>query len=862
MDMNRRQFLKTTTTLGAIAALGIKLPLIAAAAERARRDVPEIPERYVKSTCAHCVNFCGINIKLENDVIRAIYPDPERAAYYNVGICPKGVSGMFNTYNPYRIKTPLKRTNPKKGIGENPRWVAISWEEAFDTISKKLEMIRKDDPRQLIWQHGHGKYLIGDKFPKAFVKAYGTPNLVHRTTVCEAARHVADELTWGYHGFLPDVDNCNLLLNFGANFFEAEQWARWLDHATTDAIERGMKMVVIEPRMSHTAAKADEWLPIRPGKDVLLLLGMAKQLIDADMIDVPFLTAYTNAPCLVGPDGHFLRDAEGKPLVWDINSQSARPFTVGVQPELETSQSINGVSYRTAFRVFADSLGGMTPEYVEKNAGIPANRVQSLAKELGKQARIGATVVVEGKKLRYRPVAIHTFRGLSAKQFGMQNWRAGLILQMLLGNIDAVGGINLHSVYKKPHYLEPSKAEYPPGRIDLQESVFFPHATHNVAQQVSESILNPNRYGLEYQPEMQIFYGTNRPFSTSRAREQFRSLTKTYNVVIEIVLSETAEMADIVLPDLTYLESWHLSPTRYTPYSKHTAIRQPVANVYNLPHDAYSILWELASRLGIRDEYIKQINKKWKLKNYPLSPGTDYSAREVVERLWQEKTKGKEFDYALEHAFKGKKLPAKDTYLKGVEAKFKGPDQPKMHFYAEQLIGSLEKVTETVRTKAISGIDLDDYRLAMAPLPEQAHGFPVPHIEAAGFPFYLITYKRMYRNQSGNTALNPVLNHALGDDTNENFVLINRTTAQNKKIDDGAMVTIETRIGKIEGRAKLTEGIRPDTLAVSYHYGQTSPSFPDDARKGLWVNSILESHPDVVSGMESFNDSKCKLYKS
>jgi len=862
MEMNRREFLKTTTTLGAIAALGIKLPLIAAAAERARRDVPDIPVRYIKSTCAHCVNFCGINIKLENDVIRAIYPDPERAAYYNVGICPKGVSGMFNTYNPYRIKTPLKRTNPRKGIGENPRWVAISWEEAFDTITRKLEAIRKDDPRKLIWQHGHGKYLIGDKFPKAFVKAYGTPNLVHRTTVCEAARHVADELTWGYHGFLPDVDNCNLLLNFGANFFEAEQWARWLDHATTDAIERGMKMVVIEPRMSHTAAKADEWLPIRPGKDVLLLLGMAKQLIDADMIDTPFLTAYTNAPCLVGPDSSFLRDAEGTPLVWDVNSQSARPFTVGVQPELKTNQSIKGTTYRTAFQVFSDSLGGMTPEYIEKTAGIPAHRVQSLAKELGKQARIGATVVVDGNKLRYRPVAIHTFRGLAAKQFGMQNWRAGLILQMLLGNIDAVGGINLHSVYKKPHYLEPSKAEYPPKRIDLQESVFFPHATHNIAQQVSESILYPSRYGLEYQPEMQIFYGTNRPFSTSRARDQFKSLAKTYNVVIDIVLSETAEMADIVLPDLTYLESWHLSPTRYTPYSKHTAIRQPVANVYNLPQDAYSILWELASRLGIRDEYIKQINKKWKLKKYPLNPGSDYTAREVVERLWREKTKGKEFDYALEHAFKGKKLPAKDTYLKGVEAKFKGPDQPKMHFYAEQLVGSLKMVSETVKTKGIREINLEDYRLAMAPLPEQAHGFPVPHIEAASYPFYLITYKRMYRNQSGNTALNPILNHALGGDTNENFVLINRATAQNRQIDDGAVVTIETRVGKIEGKAKLTEGIRPDTLAVSYHYGQQSPSFPDTAKKGLWVNSILESHPDVVSGMESFNDSKCKLYKS
>lgn len=861
MKMNRRDFLKTTTTLGAVAALGIKFPLIARAAARARENIPDIPTRYVKSTCAHCVNFCGINIKLENNVIRAIYPDPERAPYYNVGLCPKGVSGLFNTYNPYRIKTPLKRTNPKKGLNEDPRWVAISWNEAFATITKKLKAIRKDDPRKLIWQHGHGKYLIGDKFPKAFAKAFGTPNLVHRTTVCEAARHVADELTWGYHGFLPDVENCNLLLNFGANFFEAEQWARWLDHATTDAMERGMKMVVIEPRLSHTASKSDEWLPIRPGKDVLLLLGMAKQLIDSNTIDIPFLTSYTNAPCLVGPDGHFLRDAKGKALVWDMNSKSARPFSIGVQPALRTQQKINGINYRSAFEVFADSLENITPEYVEKNAGIPADKVKSLAQELGKQARIGATVVVDGQRLRYRPVAIHTFRGLAAKQFGMQNWRAGLIVQMLLGNIDAVGGINLHSVYKKPHYLEPSKAEYPPSRIDLQESVFFPHATHNIAQQVGESINHPERYGLQYRPEMQIFYGTNRPFSTSNAREQFKALAKTYNVVIDIVLSETAGMADIVLPDLTYLESWHLSPTRYTPYSKHIAIRQPVANVYNLPHDAYSIIWELASRLGMRDEYIKQINKKWKLKKQPFKPGKDYSAREAVEHLWLEKSNGKNFDYAVEHAFTGKKLKSKDTYLKGVEAKFKGPDQPKMYFYAEQLVGSLDNVKQTVKAKNIRKLDLDKYKLAMSPLPIKEHGFPTPHLEASRYPFYLITYKRMYRNQSGNTALNPILNHALGHDTNENFVLINRATARRQKIEDGTTVVIETRVGTVKGKAKLTEGIRPDTLAVSYHYGQQSAAFPDTAKKGIWINSVLESHPDVVSGMDSFNDSKCKLYK-
>ncbi|NIW85382.1 MAG: molybdopterin-dependent oxidoreductase [Gammaproteobacteria bacterium] len=831
-----------------------------AKAATAEQPAGEVTTRYVKSTCCHCVNFCGIEVKLENDVIRAVYPDKQRAAYYNVGICPKGVSGVFNTYNPHRVKKPLKRTNPKKGMDQDPGWVEISWEEAFENIAERLKSIRERDPRLLVWQHGHGKYLIGDKFPKAFVKAFGTPNLVHRTTTCEAARHVADEITWGYHGFLPDLKHCNLLLNFGANYYEGEQFSRWLDHATVDAQERGMKVVVIEPRQSHCAAKADQWIPIRPGTDVVLLLGMAKLLIDAGTIDETFLTGYTNATHLVRDDGFFARDAEGRELVWDTVSGTARPFGEDVIPALRGEYEAGG-RVRTAFEVFVESLGGITPDYVEEVTGIPVGTVEELTAELGRQARIGATVTLDGHTLRYRPVAAHTFRGLSAKEFGVQNWRAGLILQMLLGNLDAVGGLNLHAVYRQPKYFEPSKAEYPPSRIDLQDSVFFPHATHNVAQQVAVSMNDPQRFGLDYEPEMQIFYATNRPFSASDGRAQLKSLTKTFNVVIEIVMSELATMADIVLPDLTYLESWHLAPTRYTPQSSHVAIRQPVANAYNIPHDAYSILWELAKRLGIQDAYIENINKQWGLKDYPMQTGRDYSAREAVELLWKQKSKGTDFEYALEHGFKGKKLSVAETYLKGVEAKFHGAGQPKMNFYTEQLVASMAAIREKTEKHDISGIDLDYYRMALSPLPLREHGFPRPHREAKDYPFYLITYKRMYRNQSGNTALNPILN-ALGSDTDSNFVLINARAAAELRIADGDTVAIETRMGRVTGPAKVTEGIRPDTVAVSYHYGHLSKDFPEQARKGIWINSVLELHPDVVSGMNSFNDTKCKVYKA
>ncbi|MGA7979440.1 MAG: molybdopterin-dependent oxidoreductase [Chromatiaceae bacterium] len=862
MFISRRDFLKGTGAIGGLAALGAPLPTIAAAVRQSSEAAAASggsAVRHVKSTCVHCVNFCGIDVELKDGVIRAVYPDKDRAPYYNVGLCPKGVAAGFNTYNPYRVKTPLKRTNPKKGLDQDPGWVEISWDEAFDTIGKRLAKIKKEDPRKLIWQHGHGKYLIGDQFPKAFCKAFGTPNVVHRTTTCEAARHVADEVTWGYHGFLPDLEHCNLLLNFGGNYYEAEQWSRWLDHATVSAQERGMRIISVEPRLSHCASKADEWIPVRPGKDPVLILAMAKVLIDEGLIDEAFLTTYTNAPDLVGDEGRLLRDKDGNPLVWDTATNMAKPYTAGVVPALKGVYKVDGKQRKTAFQVLVDSLAEVTPEYAQEVADVPAETVRRTALAFGKAAMIGATVVMDGHSLRYRPVAVHTFRGLAAKEYGVQNWRAGLVLQMLVGNVDAVGGLNLHSVYHKPAYLEPSECEYPPSRVDLQQSVFFPHSTHNICQQVALTVLDPKGFGLEYVPEMQIFYGTNRPFSTSETAKQFAALAKTYNVVIDIVMTENATMADIVLPDLTFLEAWHLSPTRYTPQAKHTAIRQPVANVYNIPHDAYSVLWELSKRLGMRDDYIEAINKAWGLKTYPLEPGRDYQDRETVELIWKEKTKGLDFQYAIDHGFKGKMLSVEDTYLKGVEDKFKGPDKPKMFFYADQLPGSFAKIKETAKKHDLKGIDPAVYEIALSPLPRKEHAFPTPHREAKDYPFYLITYKRMYRNQSGNTSLNPILN-ALGPDTDTNFVLINRATAQSLGVAQGDFLIVESRIGKVKGAAKLTEGIRPDTVAVSYNYGQQSPDLPQYAKKGIWINSVLELHPDRVSGMNSFNDTKCKVY--
>lgn len=864
MNVTRRGFIKGMGAMAGATGLSFQIPGIALAAEKAEAAAvakSALGDQVVKSTCVHCVNFCGIEARVSDGVIRAIYPDKARADYYNWGICPKGASGVFNTYNPYRLKKPMKRTNPNKGMDQDPGWVEISWEEAFQTISDKLAKIKADNPAKFVWHHGHGKYTIGDQFPKAFCAAFGTPNVIHRTTTCESSRHVADELTWGYHGHLPDLEYTQLYLSFGSNPFEGEQWSRWLDHAIMDGKERGMKMIVIEPRFSHAAAKANEWIPVRPGKDAALILALCKQLIDNGGIDTGFLTTYTNATQLVGDDGLILKSTEGKPLVWDGIYKSARSYDdAGIDPALTGSFEINGKMYRTAFQVLADSLKDMTPEYAEEVAGVPAARIVSLAKEIAAAASIGSVMKIEGQNIRYRPVVAYTFRGLSAKEFGVQNARAALILNMLIGSPDAVGGLHLHDVMKNPAYLEASKCEYPPKRVDLAKTVYFPHGHHDVCQQVQYTVNDPKAYGLGYMPEMQIFFATNRPMSTSDALKQLDGMKKTFNVTIDIVNTETCQFSDIVLPDLTYLEAWHFSPTRWTPNRKHTAIRQPMTNAYNIPHDATSILWELAKRLGIRDAYVENLNKTWGMKEKLFEKGRDYTPREMVELLWAEKAH-KPFQYALDNGFTGKKVDAKARYLSGLEAKMKGAGKPRMKLYADQLVESYMKVEKTVKANAITNIDLAGYKVAYSPIPTKDHAFPTPHREAKDYPLYLITHKRMYRNQAGNTAQNPILN-ALGADTQENAIAINADTAKGMGLKDGDLVVVESRVGKAKGKVKLTQGIRPDTIAISYHHGHWSLGYPEYAKKGTWINQAMELHPDRISGMNSFNDTKVKLYKA
>jgi len=108
------------------------------------------PGRWLRSTCKMCLHSCTSRIHITDDgIINKIEGDPSNPSN-NGKLCPKGNSAILRHYDPNRFKQPLKRTNPVKGVGIDPGWVPISWEEAFSIVASELKKSIDQDPRKLI----------------------------------------------------------------------------------------------------------------------------------------------------------------------------------------------------------------------------------------------------------------------------------------------------------------------------------------------------------------------------------------------------------------------------------------------------------------------------------------------------------------------------------------------------------------------------------------------------------------------------------------------------------------------------------------------------------------------------------------
>ena len=244
------------------------------------------PERLVKTHCCFCGQQCGIQLKVrENKVVGF---EPWEDFPFNRGmLCPKGVKRYLQGSHPDRLLDPLMRTES----GFRP----ASWDEALDFTARRLREIQERYGRDAVAVYGGASlttekaYLMG-KFARV---ALGTRHIDYNGRLCMVSAGVAYKLAFGVdRSPIPwsDIPKAQVLLIAGANIGDC---APITTNYVWQCRENGGKLIVIDPRMTPITRNADLYLPVRPGTDLALLMGLLHVILRDGLEDRAFIAEHT-----------------------------------------------------------------------------------------------------------------------------------------------------------------------------------------------------------------------------------------------------------------------------------------------------------------------------------------------------------------------------------------------------------------------------------------------------------------------------------------------------------------------------------------------------------------------------------------
>ncbi len=816
MRVTRRDALKIIGATTVIGALGLNLlkdrPFYFRVLGEEKTPTKELSGEWIGTACWIGKQDCGLFARVVDGRLVGLVGDPNNPR--NRGrLCPKGVSQIAAVYSPYRVKSPLKRVNEKGRPGE---WVEISWDEALDIVADNIRRVMDKNPKLIVWQKGRSKQK--SIYDKAFVKTLGITKIGHGA-YCSDTGYRACEYTVGLHGVLhPDFRYCKYLIAWGWNIVNAGGnklcWITWPQELVA-ARERGMKVVLLDPRREPGGPHVDEWVPIRPGTDLAFWLAVANVLVENGYIDVEFLKKYTNAPFLVKEDGYFIK-VDGKELVWDAVSGAAKPYDEpGIDPALEGEYVVDGIRVKPAYQVFKEHISQYTPEWAEGITDVPAETIRRIAIELGENAMIGSSIVVDGVKVPYRPVAVHAYH-VSQQELGFQAVRACLIVFMLLGAISVAGGVHIdfptkqaiHKNYKKLENVKVSNET----NFKL-EGKYFPINSVNPSM-IARVMVNPEKYGVKELPEMMILHMANPLLSFTDQDTLIKAYSKLkFVVVISPWLSETADyFADIVLPTTTLDKFEGPLHTKTFYEDAYTARLAPIPHLFNAKDEA-DIYAAICDKLGLLDKFIDNVIKEVKIApEYKDELVDGYRKGELSKRIIDAWARTKGLSEGIEY-FKKKgtlyvgKIPANIRYAVLWDPPFLGI---KLRLYGE----GLKRIRDEMRNIGLDKIYWQDY----TPLPTWRK--PTLENSPPEYNLYLISFKLIEFKQSRATFI-----PQLAEIAPEQYVVINRKKGEGLGIRDGDLVWVESHNAvtgetrRIKAKARLIEGIRPDTVGMPHHYG-------------------------------------------
>jgi len=831
--------------------------------------------------CRACMQGdCATLVHLEDGVVVKVEGNPGAPPNWGT-LCPKGNAEIMGLYNPYRIKTPMIRTNPVKGLDVDPMWKEVTWDEALDYAAEGLRKVREKDPRGLVICEGWGQR--DTILRRAFGHAFGTPNETGSHGPLCTVHYPSCLVHAGYPVAIVDLEHCQYHItmgrSLGPNFGVVPGMRRF-----SRAIARGMKLVVVDPRSSYEASKG-EWVPIRPGTDLAFLLAMAHVMLhEIKVFDEWFLKNRTNAPYLITPQGEYCRDPDThKPMMWDPIENRAKPYTAEFKEiALSGAYTVNGASCRTAFDLVKEEFAKYTPEWAEAITTVPPKTVRRLAKEFVEHARIGSFIEIDGFTFPFRPVSLNVERNVTNRRGGTYADFVGKIINLLVGNIEVPGGC-LSCSFRGPimrptedgtvtpdYEAIPKPFAFPPERATLQE--FYPHQ-HTAPHMVLNSILYPEKCYLPYRLDAWLTVGGN-PIRQNAQPEKYVEAFKklSFAVTIAFHMDEPAILSDVLLPEHSALERLRVAPF----YLQHQSIddevsglkmiqlREPVPTLFNTKN-VDDIFMELAERLGILygegglyDHLNRAIdwvdktdglnmNAEWKL---------DINRRYTLDEIFDRQVRG--WPYS-----NGKGL--EDLRKKGYIEYWKPRKEFYLYYYHPgnqtrhplYLMG-LKQVGDRLRE------NLAKHNVSFPMIDDMEYVFdlyrPIPHwVESSefrgpdrGYDLWAINWKTPYiANDAGNLTGNPWLAEIYAKDPWESVILLNPATAARKKLKDGEIVVVESRYGRIEGRLRISELFHPDAVGVGGSYGLGTCQSNPLNRLGPNFNALLSIDPitfDAVSG--------------
>lgn len=449
---------------------------------------------WIPTTCGRCYAGCGIRVRRINGVAVQIEGEPNSDMGARGGLCARGIAGLQVMYDPNRLNVPLKRTNPRKGLYEDPKWKEISWDEALGEIAEKLGKILQEEPGKLLVQISVIRPLFG-AFALKPLYDLGLKNVwvggggLH----CGSGAHAVAGMVNSSWSIVPDYRYCNYIIYFGASKGTAAGHSSMVStRLAAEARDRGARFIIFDPMCHFAGGKATEWIPIIPGTDGAVVLAMCNIIVnELGTIDTVFLKSKTNAPYLIGPDGRYVRDKETKRcLVWDVAEGKAVAHDYRDIPDYEAARTIdyalegdyevNDIKCEPAFQRIKQHLMKYTPEMASGVSTVPAEKIRSVAVEFAREAKIGSTICLDGHEVPFRPVSAVLFRGGEGHENSFHTCFAVSLLNSIVGGADVCGG-TLGWPARSLGYPETGKFRFSPYRgLDgfLETDYFGPGVLH------------------------------------------------------------------------------------------------------------------------------------------------------------------------------------------------------------------------------------------------------------------------------------------------------------------------------------------------------------------------------------------------